>query len=67
MNELQCFIYASIISADNDLYPEEVKQKVIKRFSKDRDNPDWEYVFEPLGEDGAKYTELFKYLKDERD
>ena len=65
MNELQCFIYASIISADNDLYTEEVKQKIMSRLGKNKDNPDWEYVLEPLGEDAKKYIEILK--DDERD
>lgn len=60
--ELKYFLFASIISADNDLYTEEVKQAIISRYDKneDFDNVDWEYVLEPLGEDAARYIKILK-------
>lgn len=59
---LKYFIFASIISADNDEYTEETKQAIIQRFdsSKDIDSIDWEYVLKPLGEDAEKYVKLMK-------
>lgn len=61
---LKYFVFASIISADNDLYTEEVKQDIIRRYDvyKDKgfDKTDWEYVLEPLGEDAGKYIQLMK-------
>lgn len=63
--QLKCFIYASIISADNEKYTEDVKQEVMRRY-KDageditNNSLDWEYIFEPLGEDADKYIQLMK-------
>ena len=59
---LKNFILGSLISADNDEYPEEVKQDIIKRFSteKRKQNICWEYVFEPLGDDAEKYVRIMK-------
>lgn len=61
---LKYFVFASIISADNDLYTEEVKQDIIRRYNayrdKSFDETDWEYVLEPLGEDAEKYVKLMK-------
>lgn len=56
-------ILASIISADNDKYTEYVKQLVIHRYNVCKDTGgymDWAYIFQPLGDDAAKYTELFR-------
>lgn len=60
--ELKYFIFASIISADNDEYTEETKQAIIQRFdsSKDIDSIDWKYVLEPLGEDAEKYAKFMR-------
>lgn len=58
-------MYASIISADNEKYTEDVKQEVMRRY-KDageditNNSLDWEYIFEPLGEDAEKYIQLMK-------
>ena len=56
-DSLKYFIFASIISADNDEFTEEVKQEVIKRHKEQdhygsmiSDQIDWDYVLEPLGE-----------------
>lgn len=63
--QLKCFVYASIISADNDEYAENVKQEVIRRY-KDageditNNSLNWEYIFEPLGEGADKYIQLMK-------
>lgn len=61
---LKYFLFASIISADNDSYTEDVKQDIIQRYDKykdcDFDSVDWKYVLEPLGEDVDKYIKLMK-------
>lgn len=51
------FIYVSIISSDNDEYPEEVKQRIISRYH-EVGSKDWSYVLEPLGEDKYKYLKI---------
>jgi len=56
--EIKNFILASIISADNDRYSEEIKQDIIQRIKDKRD--DLEYVLEPLGDDAHKYIELIR-------
>lgn len=61
---LKYFLFASIISADNDSYTEEAKQDIISRYDKYKEcklnDVDWEYVLEPLGEDAEKYVKLMK-------
>lgn len=59
MTELQCLLFACIISADNDEFEEPIKQEIISRRKEKPE--DWEYIFEPLGENGKKIIELFKY------
>lgn len=57
MNEqqLKYFVFASIVSADNDEYTEDVKQEIMNRFGVDKDsgkewdNYNWEYILEPIG------------------
>ena len=52
MNDLQCFIFASIIRADNDDYDEATKQNIMRRYDKFKDSRDynWEYILEPIKE-----------------
>lgn len=64
---LKSMLLASIISADNDEYTEDVKQQIIDRLSKEdkygsKISPkiDWDYVFAPLGESAYKYVKLMK-------
>jgi hypothetical protein len=61
---LKYFLFASIISADNDSYTEDVKQDIIQRYDKYKDcgfdDVDWKYVLEPLGDDSDKYVKLMK-------
>ena len=61
MNDVQCLIYASIISADNDRYTEDVKQEVIYRYNleKNKDHKDWSFILEPIGADN-RILELFE-------
>lgn len=56
MQMLKNLVFVSLINADNDEYPEEVKQEIIKR-RKERPGV-WEYIFEPLGEDADKFIKL---------
>lgn len=58
--ELKNFIYVSIISADNDDYPEEVKQEIIRRYNDQKGNQplDWSVILDPLGEDKYKYMKI---------
>ena len=59
--EVRCLAFASIISADNDRYTEDVKQEVIYRYGleKDKADKDWEFILEPLGADN-RVLELFE-------
>lgn len=61
---LKHFLFASIISADNDSYTEDVKQDILQRYDKykdcDFDSVEWEYVLEPLGDDADRYVKLMK-------
>lgn len=58
--EMKNFIFASIISADNDEFTEETKQEVMYRYELEKigDKIDWEFVLEPLGTDN-RLLELF--------
>ena len=59
IEEIKNLVLASIISADNTRYPEEVKQEIIKRYSESKDLA---YILAPLGEEKAnKYLKLFEY------
>lgn len=63
VEELKYFVYASIISADNDEFTEDQKQEVIRRFDLEEDVPfddkDWKFILEPVDEDD-KLLKLFK-------
>lgn len=50
---LKYFIFASIISAENDEFTEEVKQEIISRYNPDTpwNECDWEYILEPIGDE----------------
>ena len=60
LEELRCFLFVSIISADNDEYTEDQKQEVIYRYEleKEQAQPDWEFILEPIGADN-RLLELF--------
>ena len=61
--ELKCFIFGSIISADNDEFTEDQKQEVMHRYGLEKDVPfddkDWEFILEPVDKEG-KLLKLFK-------
>lgn len=60
INDIKYLVYASLISADNDKYPEDVKQESMYRYKleKDNDEIDWAFVLEPFGADN-RLLELF--------
>lgn len=54
-NELKYFVYASIISADNDEFTEDQKQEVIARYDADEedfDHKNWKFILENIDKDG---------------
>jgi hypothetical protein len=59
------FTIASIISAENEEFTEDVKQAVIKNLDgyKDSEKHDWKKILEPLGEDAYKYIEFLTALE----
>ena len=60
--QLRIFAFASIISADNDMYSEEVKQEIMRRH---RESNDWAYILDPI-EDVEHKDKLIKFFKDKR-
>lgn len=60
IQQLRNFVFASIISAENDEYDEEIKQEVIHRYDLFDSDPDWEYVLQPLGDDAHSYIDFFQ-------
>ena len=62
MNDLQAFVYVSIISADNDEFglTEDDKQEIIRR--KDLDCS-WDYILEPIKDEKQRET-LIKFFED---
>lgn len=60
INDIKYLVYASLISADNDKYPEDAKQESMYRYKleKDNDEIDWAFVLEPFGADN-RLLELF--------
>lgn len=59
---LKYFLFASIISADNDEFDENVKQEIIKRHKESPTN--WEYILGPIGDKSGKLAELFYKLEE---
>jgi hypothetical protein len=58
LQELKNFLFASIISADNDEFTEDQKQEVMRRYDLTKGNPDWEFILQPVDETG-RLKELF--------
>ena len=54
-------LLASIISADNDEYPENIKQEVISRYNKYKDEDCWEYILNPLSDAGVSNDTIEEY------
>ena len=65
MNDLQAFVYVSIISADNDEFglSEEDKQDIMSR--RDSSN-DWSYILEPIKDEDVRKT-LIKFFDNATD
>ena len=63
LSALQCYVYACIISADNDEFglSEEDKQEIIRRKKLDCD---WDYVLEPIKDEKQRKT-LVEFLKND--
>lgn len=61
---LKYFVFASIISADNDEFTEEVKQEILNRYNPDDkwEDHNWEYILEPI-KDSNKIDKLVSILK----
>lgn len=62
--EMKNFLFASIISADNDSLEEDVKQDIMSRRKEKLD--DWEYILAPIQDEHVrdKYIDLFTALED---
>jgi hypothetical protein len=58
LEELKNYLYVSIISAENEEFTEEQKQEVIRRRALTKDDPDWQFILEPVDETG-RLAELF--------
>lgn len=63
-DSLKYFVFASIISADNDEFTEEVKQEIIRRYNPDDkwEDHDWRHILEPI-KDSDKIDKLVSILK----
>lgn len=61
--QLKAFVFASIISADNDEFEEDVKQEIVSRYDKDVEEHDWEYILEPIADKETR-EKLVKLLKE---
>lgn len=65
MNELQNYIFASIIGADNDEFglSEEDKQDIIRRYKL---NSSWDYILEPI-KDKKQRKSLINFFNNEEE
>ena len=63
-DSLKYFVFASIISADNDEFTEEVKQEIISRYNPDEkwEDHDWRHILEPI-KDSNKIDKLVSILE----
>lgn len=59
MTELQCFIFTSIISADNEEFTEAQKQRILARYDRSEREHDWEYILDPIKENEHYDTYLY--------
>lgn len=57
---LKCLVFTGLISADNDEYPEELKQEILHRYGvyEDFKDKNWDYILDPLGKDKEKYMKI---------
>ena len=67
--ELKHFVFASLISAENNALTEEVKQSIISRYEEEKqtnkifESYNWEYILEPLNDEDT-ILRITKLLKD---
>lgn len=63
-DQLKIFIFTSIISADNDEFTEDQKQRVIARYEPNDNinDHDWEYILDPI-KDTEHYQTYLDLLK----
>lgn len=56
--QLKTFVFASIISADNDRLEEDVKQEIIRRYDDHKKTGDrydnWEFILDPIEDDDLR-------------
>ena len=62
LNDLQAFVYVSIISADNDEFglTEDQKQEILRR---EKESDDWSYILECMPEEVK--GSLIKFFSDD--
>lgn len=63
MNDIQCYVYTCIISADNDEYglSEEDKQEIMRRYEL---GTSWDYTLEPIKDEKMR-KRLVEFLGNE--
>ena len=67
--ELKYFVFASLISAENNALTEEVKQSIISRYEEEKqtnkifESYNWEHILEPLNDEDT-ILRITKLLKD---
>lgn len=63
LNNVECLILASIISADNEHLDEDVKQDIMQRYHEwGEDIPNWSYILEPI-KDEIQRDKLIELLE----
>ena len=65
LNDLQAFVYVSIISADNDEFglTEDQKQEIMARY-KESEDKNWAYILECMPDEEQKRT-MIKFFSHE--
>lgn len=60
---LKSMLFASIISADNDEFSEDTKQEIMDRYKKYKNDNAWEYILNPLSDEGVPSETITKYAE----
>ena len=68
-NSLKYFVFACIISADNDEFglSEDQKQEIMARYHESKDNPNWTYILECMPDKEQKRTMIKFFRSEEKD
>lgn len=68
-DSLKYFVFASIISADNDEFglSEDQKQEIMSRYHESKDNPNWIYILECMPDKEQKRTMIKFFSSEEKD